>query len=169
MNHRFSVNCAAIATLILLGGAIALPEIVQAETTQFYCARNQNAGDTYTTFARTNLGSALKRDLPLLQWNSRAFPNYPPERRCFEVSKRLQNFFNEQNLSIIKGGTVNGYPVVCATRSAKDSCDSNNVLFTLEYGRDPQTAIAALRKGEVVTLSQGRSTYIDLRQILRRS
>ncbi len=63
-------------------------------------------------------------------------PSYTPQQRCRLVSDRLtqavaQNGGRLSNL-YLSTGTVNRLPVVCYLKGVQSSCNSNNLLFTLD-------------------------------------
>jgi hypothetical protein len=76
-----------------------------------------------------------------IRWVS-GVPNYPPEKRCEEVTKRL-NFALEQGGQYITYATMNSQNVICTTdKSSGEVCQY--VLFTLKPGQDPKSVLEDL-------------------------
>jgi hypothetical protein len=92
-----------------------------------------------------------RRSAPMITWESRAFgPEYTPEQRCKTVSQRLstavvQNGGKMSNL-LLTTGRVNGQAVICYVNSIDSSCNSSNLLFSLnpENAKAPGAALASL-------------------------
>lgn len=110
----------------------------------------------------------------VMRWRSGQFSSagYSPLRRCLEVSERFNQFYSTGQLNYVTAGLVNGMPVVCAT-SAGGSCDSTNVLFTLNRRNSGNVAgilqtlfdNRAGAAGAVVNESTER-VYIDMNKLL---
>ncbi|MEO0685083.1 MAG: COP23 domain-containing protein [Cyanobacteria bacterium J06649_11] len=83
------------------------------------------------------------------------------------VSRRFQQFNDHDKLRYIKGGYVKGLPVVCAVKNQEDSCNKNNVLYTLRPGQNPQDTARrlfnnrGLAGGMIVNESGSNSLIID--------
>ncbi|MEM9772407.1 MAG: COP23 domain-containing protein, partial [Cyanobacteria bacterium P01_D01_bin.73] len=74
---------------------------------------------------------------PMIVWASQEFSDsgYTPERRCREVTQRLNQALEEnggrlQNL-FLTVGPVNRHMVLCHVSNTRRGCNRNNVLFTL--------------------------------------
>jgi Circadian oscillating protein COP23 len=88
------------------------------------------------------------RQAVMLTWSYDGFgKEYTPEKRCQIVSERLQKAANA-NGGTFKGlqlasGTLNSQSVVCALKSNRSKCSSQNLLFTLkpENARNPEAII----------------------------
>lgn len=102
----------------------------------FYCGTSQGAPAT--------LAKSGSRVVPIIRWSSDAFSNsgFSPERRCQEVSKRFQTYYDDGSLSFITTGRMNGQNVVCVARSNGGPCAG--LLFTLKPGSNPTQAINQL-------------------------
>lgn len=111
-----------------------------AQQKTYFCA--QRNGE-YTTFVKTRRGN-----IPFLtyssfgaEWNSR--------RRCQTISERFQKNHQNGNLKYIRTGQINGYPVLCAVSSSRESCIDYNVLITLQYGTDAQSVLKSIENYRV--------------------
>ena len=101
--------------------------------TRFQCLINSTQGG-YSTIAIRSNGTPTS---PLFNWRRRDFEGsgYTPERRCNEVTGRLNNAVS-QNGGLLSQlwltyGNVNGLPVICYIRNSDPGCNSGNILFTI--------------------------------------
>jgi hypothetical protein len=102
----------------------------------FVCGKS---GNQWTTLV--NASSRPNEEVPLIVWQSNAFAgaripnqnnkNYNNQQRCQLVSERLNNLFRNKQLEFITSGTVGGATVICGTRSNRETCTANNIIFTL--------------------------------------
>jgi hypothetical protein len=60
---------------------------------------------------------------------------WSPERRCQEISSRLERY-RPEGLVEMQTGTENGYNTVCVTTDSNGSC---RIVFTVPRGQDPAT------------------------------
>ncbi len=120
-----------VGTLSFTPGAQANPKKLS-----FYCGTSQGAP--------TTLAKSGSRVVPIIRWSSDAFSEsgYSAERRCQEVSKRFQTYYDDGSLSFITTGRMNGQNVVCVARSNGGPCAG--LLFTLKPGSNPTQAINQL-------------------------
>ena len=59
---------------------------------------------------------------------------WTPERRCMEISRRLE-FYRPDGLLQLQTGRENGYNTVCATTQADSRC---RIVFTVPPGENPE-------------------------------
>ena len=123
--------------LLATGGmamALTLPTTIAPSTAQgqeynkFFCATSQGE---YATKMRTTNGN-----IPLLIYTQQFGEQWSSSRRCEEISKRFQRHHDNGSLNYITTGEVNSYPVLCIAQAKKAACPENNVLITLQPGRD---------------------------------
>ncbi|MEN9216115.1 MAG: COP23 domain-containing protein [Gloeomargarita sp. HHBFW_bins_162] len=102
----------------------------------FYCGTSQGAPAT--------LAKSGNRVVPIIRWTSDTFSDsgFTAERRCQEVSKRFQTYYDDGSLSFITTGRMNGQNVVCVARSNGGPCAG--LLFTLKPGSNPTQVINQL-------------------------
>jgi hypothetical protein len=81
-------------------------------------------------------------------------------KRCNEVSNRLDRFNRAGNLKYIRTGNVNTYPVLCVDAGVSgNTCPKNNVLVTLHKGTDSARVLQqmldlrARASGQIIQLS----------------
>ncbi len=86
-----------------------------------------------TTIVKTSRGS-----IPTIRWVNTFTGRYTSaERRCNEVSTRLDRFSVAGKLKFIRTGNVNSYPVLCVDSGVSgNTCPNRNVLVTLPKGTD---------------------------------
>lgn len=113
-------------------------------TTVFRCVRE---GGSFATIAQRG----DRTTSPIFQWRTAEFgPQYTPQQRCQLVSDRLTRAVSENagrlsNL-FLTTGTVNRLPVVCYLNSGASTCNSRNLLFTLDSrnARNPNAVLDSL-------------------------
>ncbi len=125
------MNSKVISIFVALGmiyGLISQSDSVKAqETVQFICSLGlaQPTNESIpTTYAWTSRGK-----IAVLRWETTEFKNYPPQKRCEEVSPRFQEAYDNGSLSLITNGKMNGQSVICTSREVGDVCDT--LLITL--------------------------------------
>ncbi|QIZ70440.1 COP23 domain-containing protein [Oxynema aestuarii] len=146
-----------------------------SNSTRFVCRSyyDERSGYTYpATFAtRGN-----KQSPPLLVWRTNYFGSeYPPERRCNDVTQRFNDVVSFYGGSLqglqLTHGKVNGSTVLCVARFYGDVCTSENMLFTLRPENARRAAgivqqIGAFAQGysnvPPVYESGGEQVYVDL-------
>ncbi len=112
---------------------------------------------------------------PLIVWKTEEFSGagYTPERRCTEVTSRLNTLLQENEQSLkglyMTAGLVNGEAVLCAVSSTRSGCNTRNVLFTLNHAnrRNPSQMLRNLASAGVVgsgnaIQESGGQPYVDL-------
>jgi hypothetical protein len=105
---------------------------------------------------------------PWIRWVSDFFSDagWTPQRRCQEVSARLETYRQSRQLKYITAGTMNGQKVICTASVVNGRCE--NLIFTLK--RDVNVIstlnkLLAWREGQagVVSLNEGSAIpYIDV-------
>lgn len=90
----------------------------------------------------------------IIAWEADPFPNtvWTPQRRCEVISQRFQESYNQGRLSHLTTGSIRGLGVICATKFG-ETCNSNNQLFTVKPGSNPETIL-----GQLIQIGRGRST-----------
>lgn len=79
--------------------------------------------------------------------------SWSPERRCNEISRRLESY-RPDGLLEMRTGTENGYNIICATTDKNPAC---RIVLTVPNGQDP---IATRDKvfGNLITADSGQAT-----------
>lgn len=77
------------------------------------------------------------RRIELIRWERNIFKNYPPQKRCEEVSPRFQKHYDLDNLDYIYYGEKNGSKIICASEES-GKCKPDGILLTLESEDDPK-------------------------------
>ncbi|MCG9884307.1 MAG: COP23 domain-containing protein [Cyanobacteria bacterium] len=126
-------------------GAIASPGAAQ-EAKNLSTFRCQQIGGYFATVAVNSNG----RSAPMIVWRSQEFSDsgYTPQRRCADVTSRLNSVFQANGRSLrnlfLTVGPVNRHVVMCHVNSTRSGCNSNNVLFTLSQTNRPSSNSRAI-------------------------
>jgi Circadian oscillating protein COP23 len=103
-------------------------------------------GKKYVTVARRG----TRTTAPMIEWKDTSFgEKYPPQARCKIVSQRLTKAVSSTgklNSLDMTHGIVGSTPVICYVTSKSNTCNSENILFSLkesERGQE-QTIISQL-------------------------
>ena len=101
------------------------------EVTTFHClAIQQNGYPSFATVARRG----LRQTSPIILWRTQ-LAEFSPQERCKIVSQRLNNAVTKSGgkLSqlLLTYGNVKGQTVICYLTEGMKSCNSQNLLFTL--------------------------------------
>lgn len=98
---------------------------------------------------------------------------WPAERRCTEISRRLE-MYRPDGLLELQTGLENGYNTVCVTTEANPSC---RIVFTVPQGQDPVLTrdrvfdnLVLADQGQttqgVTTFSEGDNILDDIGEVL---
>ncbi|MGK7895943.1 MAG: COP23 domain-containing protein [Xenococcus sp. (in: cyanobacteria)] len=120
-----------------------------------------------------------KQKRTFIQWKSDFFNQpiakepYPPERRCREVTKRMNHYIESGSPRYVTHGIINKEPVICVTDEKGHDC--TGLLYTLK--RDVQDPDKVLReflelnrnnfKGNPLVESPNCRTYIDIKAMIK--
>lgn len=123
---------------LLFGLNVSLVEKSEAGKSRFNC---QAENGVWTTVVNSTEGK-----VPLIRWTSGDFAEsgWTNKARCQAVSERFRRYDASNQLKLIKTGTVNRYPVLCATRTARSKCDQSNVLVTLKPGTNAKDTLEVM-------------------------
>ncbi len=103
----------------------------------------------------------VRGNIPMIRWVKSFSGRYNSvDRRCTEVSARLDRFNRNGKLKFIRTGNVNTYPVICAdTGVSGNTCPNQSVLVTLPKGTDSGQTLQQLldlrarASGQIINLS----------------
>ena len=134
------------------------PSLAQQQTrgrASFFCDRHNGSPATIVNHSK-------RGKLTFIIWDTLYFgDDYPPEERCRVVSARFQQTNINGDLNYIVSGTLNNYPVLCASRSEPTNqvinCSNERLLMTLQPGDNSQAMIEHIAK-----LNRGRSSVDPL-------
>jgi hypothetical protein len=120
----FTFNSILLAPICLLSTpGYALP------TTTFECIRQ---GEKYVTVARRG----NRTTAPMIEWQDTSFgKKYPPQARCKIVSQRLTKAVvssGKLNSLDMTHGVVGATPVICYITTKNNTCNADNILFSLK-------------------------------------
>lgn len=137
-----------------------------AGTTTFVCGTSKGVP---TTMAKTPRGN-----VPVIRWNSDYFNNsgWTPQKRCQEVSKKFQTFYQNGTLKYLTTADFNGQSAVCVAERENGSCNPNGsgILFTLKPGSNPGETLQQLLSVRVHAAGplneSSPRVYINMNQFL---
>ncbi|MCC5634067.1 COP23 domain-containing protein [Nostoc sphaeroides CHAB 2801] len=165
---KVNLGICALLTSVLAMGYIAVASTpVKAESIRFSCEKNRNG--TPTTFAITSTGQR-----EFIRWVEDRFTlaGYPPERRCQQVTNRINQYIVSGYPRYITHGILNNQPVVCVTDRTGGGC--TGLLYTLKPGQDGQETVRQLLQLNKENFKndpriEGRScrTYVEIKALLR--
>ncbi|NEQ38565.1 MAG: hypothetical protein F6K40_20745 [Okeania sp. SIO3I5] len=143
-----------------------LPEKnIQSQNLSFFCGSYQTpeGGNVPATIIR----SSSKPDVPMFFWKDTSWgPEWTPQTRCQEVSRRLQIYYNNGIIDYIFSGRLNNYPTLCVSKEIKDSpCNDRNLLITLKSGEnadDVLQEIIAFRHSGGLTVKRNGGSYVSV-------
>jgi hypothetical protein len=123
-------------------GSSSTPTVsTTGSSTKFQCISSDSAFATIAV-------AGNKKTNPLITYNSSFFSGsgFTPERRCREISERLETAV-AKNGGKLKGllltvGEVNGLNVICYVNNNQSACTKRNVLMTLLPGNNPGETLA---------------------------
>ena len=134
-----------LLTSLMAAGALALGTLTissqpgSAQTQKFFCGMSREGGPA-TFVSTTRWGN-----FPLIRWVDSSFPPpWTPERRCEEISRRFQKFYEQGTLDYLKADRSGGQPVLCVAAFKGGDCLRDGVLVTLKPGTDPRTILRQL-------------------------
>lgn len=125
----------AMATVLSTFG-LAFTKSAEAAPRTFSC---QMVSGAWTTL----VNESGKSERQLIRWtyDFGGAVGYTPERRCNEVTNRMNLYFSNSG-QFITHGIQNGQKVICTTdRLAKDCI---NLLYTLKPNKDPKLVLEDL-------------------------
>jgi hypothetical protein len=169
----------AALSLVAIPVSLGITDVTLAAPTgtSFECRKQVNdpTGSPFATFAVLPNGSSTLG--ALLNWRNEEFSGagYTPERRCYEVTNRLNIAVNNVGGKLsslwLTFGRMNGYTVLCYVNKPSFGCNSSNVLWTLngQNAAKPDEVIARLlnfveTKGTsgVPIQESGGQSYVNL-------
>lgn len=163
------------ASLVGLAFGILPTTLTQAQTqtqSEYNFVCKKESGGVWTTFYESPRG--LKA---YIRWTSDfgGAVGYTPERRCREVSQRLNNHLRTQNPFYLTHGKQDAYPIICVTDFEGGGCKERGLVYTLDPNgkRRPDEVIIDLLNlagndfdGIPITAT-GCRLYVNVRQQLQ--
>jgi Circadian oscillating protein COP23 len=174
MKNYFSSICAVILlpiTLFSLAGnhnpasaVSSQSEQIQIKPSRQLVSQNQPAEieDKIQFTCGTSYNNKLNKKVPttlawspsgkraLIQWVKQMDNNWTPEKRCQEVSQRMQEANTAGTMQFITNGKMNGQRVICSATEVRGDC--KNLLITLRPSDKAPTFMA-----EFTEIFNGRS------------
>lgn len=127
---------ASLVTIVNFTGFINIASAQNTSQNKYHCIDRQGY---FSTVVDTSQGR-----IEMINWKRDIWgPKWTPERRCIEVSNRLQNHSDNKNLRYISTGELNAYNIICVSEM-DGKCKPNGLLITLESKDNPQTVLKEL-------------------------
>jgi hypothetical protein len=141
-------SLALMAAASLIPGALLAMQPATAKAqpggpvmTEFRCV--PSSGNFATIAAR-----GTRVTPPMILW-TRAQGGLTAQQRCQSVTSNLnravQNSGGRLTRLSLTTGAVNSSQVICSVRNAQQSCNSNNIIFTLRPDDNPQEILQQIR------------------------
>ena len=156
---------ALTVSAITIATTIAGSSPASAEKATFVCSASNGIP---TTVAQTSRGKVA-----VIRWSSDYFSGsgWTPQKRCQEVSKKFQNYYQSGALNYLTTGIMNGQPVICIAKREGGGC--SGLLFTLKRERNVTPAqklqqLLAVRVRASGPLNESSPrVYIDMKEFLK--
>jgi len=154
-----------LTTLLITSPLLCLQPAGAQTKVSFAC-------DVSTKVPRT-VARTEKKEVNLIVWESKAFQTsgFTPERRCNEVSDRLQKYAKGGNLRYITTGKINNQNVICVAAYKNGQCRPNGLILTLKNDENPREVLESLFEtafkvsgGKPLTRSE--KVTLDLEKVL---
>ncbi len=159
-NNTLASNGQERQTVAVAQGTPANPS-----TPYFSCVKSKENDFATVAFRENNTSPQ-----PLVNWSrviETGQETFTPERRCQEVTERLNNMIVAKGISSwadlkFTVGTVNSANVVCLV-SGSETCSNNNMLLTLtgENANNPQKALQALLNFGTASAGGGQGPLLE--------
>jgi len=121
-----------------LGATVTFSQPSHARRDTFFCGMSN--GQPATIVRTSKWGN-----IPMIRWVDDSFPPpWNPPRRCEEISDRFQQFLDNGLLQYLKGGWLNGQPVLCVAAYKGGACLPNGLIVTLKPDTNPALILNAL-------------------------
>lgn len=144
----------------------------QEDKARFICGASYNYQLKKRVPTTLSWSPAGKR--ALIQWVKQIDSHWTPEKRCQEVSQRMQEASNAGTMQYITNGKMNGQRVICSAMEVNGDC--KNLLMTLRPGDNSlkfinefKEVFTARAEGIIQHSSGGAQIYlrVDLNEMLR--
>jgi Circadian oscillating protein COP23 len=161
--HLFSKITMVIAVIFF--PTFTNSEFSYAAPITFFCT-------TYNGVPFT-MARSPQRLLPIINWSSKYFSQmgFTPERRCMEVTRRLQTYYNQGRLNYITVGRLNRQSVACVTQQIGSPC--SGLLFTLKPDINPNHLLRQIFESiegySTLLHERENRVYFDINQYLNRN
>lgn len=119
----------------------------------------------------TIIRSSSKPDVAMFFWKDTSWGRkWTPIERCQEISRRLQIFYNRNELKYITIGELNNYPVLCISKEIEARCNNEHLLITLNLGENASQIlqeIISFKESGGVAITRSDNSYIDVLEYWR--
>jgi Circadian oscillating protein COP23 len=117
--------------------------------------------------APTTVVKTVRGSIPMIHWVKSFTGRYNNiDRRCNEVSSRLDRFNRDGKLKFIRTGNVNSYPVLCVDAGVSgNTCAKTSILVTLPKGTDSAQILQQML--DLRARASGRIIQLSGEQLVR--
>lgn len=165
------------ATIGALAGIVAILQfcgitlIKPPQSVTFICGVSHDG--IPTTFVREFTNGGIPNNKPIIRWVSDFGKEggYNQQKRCEEVSNRLQDYSNRGLLNYITTGKENGLDTICVAKDKKRG-GSCLILWTLKPGTNPNQVLDQLLSERKQMRLEGfhvSQIYIDVNKLLTKA
>jgi Circadian oscillating protein COP23 len=112
------------------------------DKTQFTCATSYH--DRLKQKVPTTIAWNPSGKRALVQWVKQMDSYWTPEKRCQEVSQRMQSAYTAGTLKYLTNGKMNGHRVICTAIEVNGDC--KNLLMTMRSADKPLKFISELQE-----------------------
>lgn len=165
------------ATIGALAGIVAILQfcgitlIKPPQSVTFICGVSRDG--VPTTFLREFTNGGIPNNKLIIRWVSDFGKEvgYDQQKRCEEVSNRLQDYSNRGLLNYITTGKENGLDTICVAKDKKRG-GSCLILWTLKPGTNPNQVLYQLLSEHSSIPLEGSNVsqiYIDMNQVLSKA
>ena len=169
---KFNLLIKIMTGITVCASTLTISASVKASSDKYSCIEVDSIYGIYSSTERGKIN--------FLNFTRDVSQDWSIERRCSEVAKRFQRFYDSGVLRFIGADRVNNEPVLCAVVEEGTPCNSGNVLVTLPPQIDPVEGARKLmnlrglavgkvievhgKKGKVESYVNG-NTYYDLERL----
>ena len=136
MKIKSKVSAVLALATVLSSFGLAFTKPAEAAPRTFSCKKVSGAWTTV-------VNESGKPEQQIIRWNSDfgALVGYTPERRCQEVTGRMNIYLNQKNLYVTHG-IMNREKVICTTDKLGKDCI--HLLYRLKPDQDPKLTLKDL-------------------------
>lgn len=165
------------ATIGALAGIVAILQfcgitlIKPPQSVTFICGVSRDG--VPTTFVREFTNGGIPNNKSIISWVSDFGKEvgYDQQKRCEEVSNRLQDYSNRGLLNYITTGKENGLDTICVAKDKKRG-GSCLTLWTLKPGTNPNQVLYQLLSEHISIPLEGSNVsqiYIEVNKVLSKA
>jgi hypothetical protein len=181
--RRWSITVAVTITLTLSSLPVngqtppSSEQIIATKQVAFFCKVIQDP--VSGTKIPTTVAWVPERqgNIRIIGWKSEFFNKFgwDAQKRCDQVTPKLQKFYDSGQLQYLATGQANGYPIVCGLKQENEECNGDRQLFTLKPHDDPTQVLLQLldilqgKTSDLLLQSSDGETLVPVSELFRRA